>query len=135
MMSLSQALQSSFPCMRDHRRLEAWKEARAVALSVIGLSREHWRPWASALFGQLQRASLSVQLNIAEGVTFGDSPSYTRFLGIAYGSAVETGELLELLSETGALPENVREELLARSGRSQRLLLGLLKRRRPLDSM
>jgi four helix bundle protein len=120
--------------MLDHRKLEAWKEARAVALAVVGLSREHWRPWALALFGQLQRASLSVQLNIAEGVTFGDSPNYTRFLGIAYGSAVETGELLELMSEAGALPENVREELLSRSGRSQRLLLGLLKRHRPFDS-
>jgi four helix bundle protein len=120
--------------MRDHRKLEAWHEARAVTLSVISLSREHWRPWAAALFAQLQRASLSVQLNIAEGMTFGDSPSYTRFLGIAYGSAVETGELLELLSQTGALPESVRDELLTRSGRCQRLLLGLLKRRRPFDS-
>jgi four helix bundle protein len=119
--------------MRDHRKLEAWHESRAVALAVIGLSREHWRPWAAALFAQLQRASLSVQLNIAEGVTFGDSPSYTRFLGIAYGSAVETGELLELLSDAGALPESCRRELLARSGRCQRLLLGLLKRRRPFD--
>jgi four helix bundle protein len=120
--------------MRDHRRLEAWQEARAVSLAVIRLSQEHWRPWASALFAQLQRSSLSVQLNIAEGVTYGDSPSYTRFLGIAYGSAVETGELLDLLSQSGALPEIVREELLARSARSQRLLLGLLKRRRPLDA-
>ncbi|MFI5209962.1 MAG: four helix bundle protein [Gemmatimonadales bacterium] len=124
----------SISCMRDHRRLEAWKEARVVAVAVVGLSREHWRPWASALFAQLQRASLSVQLNIAEGVTYGDSPSYTRYLGIAYGSAVETGELLELLSDTGALPKDTCGELLARSGRSQRLLLGLLKRRRPLDA-
>ena len=44
---------------------------------------------------QLQRASLSVQLNIAEGFAYGDSATYTRFLGIAYGSAVEALELLE----------------------------------------
>jgi len=72
---------------------------------VIRLSRDFWRPWAAALFAQLQRASLSVQPNIAEGATFGDSPNFTRFLGIAHGSAVEAGDLIELLIESKALPQ------------------------------
>ena len=56
--------------MRDHRSLEAWREARTV-----------------------------VQLNIAEGYAYADSPSFTRHLRIAYGSSVETGELLEIALE------------------------------------
>ena len=119
--------------MRDYQSLEAWREARTTCLAVIGLSREHWKPWASALFGQLQRASLSVQLNIAEGATYGDSPTFTRFLGIAYGSAVETGNLIELMSDSGALPGSAAADLLAHSRRCQRLLVGMLKRRRPFD--
>jgi len=51
-----------------------------------------WQPWASALFAQLQRASLSVELNIAEGYSFGPSRTYTRHFGVAYGSAVEGGD-------------------------------------------
>jgi len=47
---------------------------------------------ASALFAQLQRASLSVELNIAEGYSFGPSRTYTRHFGVAYGSAVEGGD-------------------------------------------
>jgi four helix bundle protein len=78
-------------------------------------------------------ASLSVQLNIAEGWTFSRSATATRHLSIAYGSAVETGELISLMSEIGILPAEVGSELQARSSRSQRLLVGLLKKRRPLS--
>jgi four helix bundle protein len=85
--------------MRDHRSLHAWQEARAVVLGTMAMARDCWKPYAAALFSQLQRASLSVQLNIAEGYAFGESPTYTRHLRIAYGSAVETGELLEIALE------------------------------------
>jgi four helix bundle protein len=55
-----------------------------------------------------------VQLNIAEGYAFGDSPTFTRHLGIAYGSAVETGELLRLAAETKVLEQKALEPLLKR---------------------
>lgn len=116
--------------MRDHRSLRAWQEARGVVLGVIELARSSWKPYASALFAQLQRASLSVQLNIAEGYAFGESPSFTRHLAIAYGSAVETGELLEIALDTNIIATGPGKHLLSRNLRSQRLLLGLLKRRK-----
>ena len=114
--------------MRDHRSLHAWQEARAVVLGVINLARVSWKPYASALFAQLQRASLSVQLNIAEGYAFGESPTFTRHLAIAYGSAVETGELLEIALDAGVIPNDVGRYLLCRNRRSQKLVLGMLRR-------
>lgn len=116
--------------VRDHRSLEAWQEARSVVLGAISLARDCWKPYASALFSQLQRASLSVQLNIAEGYAYANSPSFTRHLSIAYGSAVETGELLEVVLDAQLIPEDRVKPLLASNRRSQRLLLGLLKWRR-----
>jgi four helix bundle protein len=116
--------------VRDHTSLEAWQEAHAVSLVVIRLARSSWKRYASAVFQQLQRSSLSVQLNIAEGYTFGISPSFTRHLGIAYGSAVETGELLQLAIEAGIIPMDSAGEALARAKRTQRLLLGMLKKYR-----
>jgi four helix bundle protein len=118
--------------MRDHRSLEAWSEAHAVTLLAIRLARTAWQPYASALFGQLQRASLSVQLNIAEGYTYGDSPTFTRHLAIAYGSAVETGELIRLLAEAEIVQPTAVAEVEQRNARCQRLILGLLKPRRTL---
>ena len=116
--------------MRDHRSLQAWQEARTVVRGSLEVARTSWKPYAAALFSQLQRASLSVQLNIAEGYAYADSPSFTRHLTIAYGSAVETGELLEIALDAEIVPLTPRKELLARNQRSQRLLLGLLKWRR-----
>ena len=116
--------------MRGHTSLEAWKEAHAVSLGVLELSRTSWKPHAAALFSQLQRASLSAELNIAEGYTFGRSPSFTRHLGIAFGSAVETTELLRLGLESGVLDAGTAGPLLNRSDRARCLLLGLLKQRR-----
>ena len=118
--------------MKTHRSLEAWKEARTVALLTIAAARDHWRPWAAALFSQLLRSSLSVQLNIAEGATFGRSPTYTRHLGIALGSAVETVELVENLTEANILPIEIGGELLSHLIQSRRLLIGLLKVHRPM---
>jgi four helix bundle protein len=73
---------------------------------------------------------LSVELNIAEGYTFGPGPTYTRHLGIAFGSAVETNELLRIALEAGVLDAGTAVPLLERSDRACRLLVGLLKKRR-----
>src|SRR3954466_11803802 len=116
--------------VRDHRSLLAWQEARAVVLGTIELARTSWKPYAAALFAQLQRASLSVQLNIAEGYAYADSPSFTRHLVIAYGSAVETGEVLEIALDAGIIVGDFARQLLAQNQRSQRLLLGLLRSRK-----
>ena len=94
------------------------------------MARSYWKPYAAALFSQLQRASLSVQLNVAEGYSFGDSPTFTRYLGIAYGSAVETGELLQLALEAEIVGEDTLKSLLVRNQEAKRILLGMLKRRR-----
>ena len=112
--------------MRDHTSIIAWQEANAVAKECLRLSRDHWRPHGGAAFQQLLRSSLSAQINIAEGHVFGPGAQFRRHLGIAYGSAVETGELLELLLEADVVPGAVRSTL-ERCRRSQRLLLGLIK--------
>ena len=62
--------------------------------TVVAISRASWQPWAGAMFSQLQRSSLSVQLNLAEGYAYGRSRTTLRFWRIAYGSAIETGDLL-----------------------------------------
>jgi len=113
--------------MRDHKSLYAWQEARAVAKAVLRFSRTAWRPSSGALFNQLQRASLSVQLNIAAGYSVGGTKRFRYHLRIAYGSAVETADLLELASDEGVLNGPELTETLERCRRTQRLVLGLLR--------
>ena len=115
-----------------HHSLLAWKEAREVARLALRVCRTQWRPSASALFSRLQRSSLSIQLNIAEGYALADRGRFANHLAVAYGSAVETRDILELAVEEGILPREGSTEILARCQRCERLLLGLLKRYRPI---
>jgi four helix bundle protein len=114
--------------MRDHRTLKAWQEARTIGLEVILLSQRSWKPWAGAMFFQLQRSSLSVQLNLAEGYAYGPSPSAMRFWRIAYGSAVETGDLLTLLGDAGVIDQGTSEQLAKRNHGVQQLISGMLRK-------
>ncbi|HEX6617727.1 MAG TPA: four helix bundle protein [Gemmatimonadales bacterium] len=114
--------------MRDHKSLLAWREAHEVARAVLRCSRTAWRPHAAALFTQLQRSSLSAQLNITEGYSLIANNRFPYHLRVAYGSAVETADLLELALEESLLPEPDVHLLLERCRKSQRLILGLLRR-------
>jgi len=51
-------------------------------------------------------------------------------LTVAYGSAVETTDLLETGLQEGLLPGEVAVEAIRRSKRCQALLMGLIKRYR-----
>jgi len=120
--------------MRDHKSIIAWQEANKVVQAVLQGSRTCWRPYAAAVFSQLQRASLSVQLNIAEGYALMSSRRFRNHLQIAYGSAIETHELLEILARNDLLPEELSKDAIERCLHSQRLLLGLIKRYRDREA-
>ncbi|MGE0352120.1 MAG: four helix bundle protein [Gemmatimonadales bacterium] len=118
--------------MRDHKSLIAWQRAHEVAAGVTRLvrSRSRWDP----ILSQLQRAAISVQLNIAEGYALRTIPRYRSHLTIALGSAVETLECLELGLETGILARDEVEALLAKANETRALLLGLLNHLRQIAS-
>lgn len=117
--------------VHTHRTLNAWVEARQISLAVLELSRTQWKPHASSLFDQLQRAGLSIQLNIAEGYGLADA-RFGNHLATAYGSAAEASDLIELGMEAGVIPEATGKALLTRVEGCRQLLLGLLKRYRPM---
>ena len=120
--------------MRDHKTIIAWQVAHEVARAALRSCRTRWKPYAAALFDQLQRSSLSVQLNIAEGYALRAPARFRYHLEVAYGSAVETGELLELALTEEILPEAEVHVMLEKCRLSQYLLLGLLRRYRPPQS-
>jgi four helix bundle protein len=119
--------------MRHHKSLKAWIEASRVVNAVFDFCESSWRPQARAAFDQLQRAALSIQLNIAEGYARGHPKQFLYHLRIAYGSAVETTELLELLHLRGLLPTEPALTAIEDSRRCQQLLLGLIKRFRTVN--
>ena len=113
--------------MRSHKTLLAWQRAHSVVLLVLDICKHRWHVSAAAVFSQLQRSALSVQLNIAEGYALRSPRRLRNHLTIAYGSAVETLDLLELLEETNLVPDGLAKQASAHTREAQALLMGLLK--------
>ncbi|HTO73452.1 MAG TPA: four helix bundle protein [Gemmatimonadales bacterium] len=118
--------------MPKHYSLAAWQEARSVVIGLFGLGRESSEVRNSVFYGQAIRAGLSVQLNLAEGWAFGPSPTLTRHLRIAYGSAVEVSDLIALMIDLRMIAAAEGEALREHSDRCLALLVGLLKQHRPV---
>lgn len=74
--------------------LIAWQEARALVTMVYRLTSEGSFARDFGMRDQIQRASVSVMTNIAEGFDCESTAEFARFLGIARRSAVEVQSLL-----------------------------------------
>ncbi len=110
--------------MKTHKELVAWQVARELTLAVHCWCDTHWTRPRSAILEQLRRSALSIRLNLVEGYAFGRSARCRNHFRIAYGSAVETTEVLEFLSELG----DHTAELIALSKRVQALTLRLMQK-------
>ena len=111
--------------MRTHHTLLCWQVARDLTAQTHQLTVRRWSPPASAAFDQLRRASLSVRLNIAEGHALASPGAFARHLNVAYGSAVETTEILEFCTETGLLTSADTKPLIELGRRVEALVLRL----------
>src|SRR5580658_6819583 len=120
-------MQVSEECWFDHEKLEVYREA----IAFIG--------WLSALLestvrigevkDQLDRASISIPLNIAEGNGKYGPKDRCRFFDIAHGSALECAAGLDILvAKAKLMPDQIRpgKEKLQRI---VRMLIGLIKRK------
>jgi four helix bundle protein len=115
--------------MQDHRSLIAWQRAREVVLDICHRRDSLWRRETSAMVEQLQRSALSAQLNLAEGYAWRPGLRWQNHLAIAYGSAVETTDLLDLLLDLSD-PGDRLLELRAKSIEVQAMALALLRKAR-----
>lgn len=79
------------------------------------------------LVDQINRASLSIAANIAEGNGRFTTPDRKNFFGIARGSVQECVPLLELARRRQLIPEPVHAELKCQLEEIARMLSGLIK--------
>ena len=111
--------------MRDHRSLIAWQRAHDFVLAAYRISNQIWHPSIAPLIDQLRRSSASIQLNISEGYALGSAPLFRRHLTIAYGSAVESLDIVELLQKLAPKGQAELAALWKQGDDSCRLVMGL----------
>ena len=69
--------------------LKVWQRAVELSGQVYELTENFPKKEMYVLSSQIQRASDSISLNIAEGSTGQTNPEFRRFLGMALRSAIE----------------------------------------------
>ena len=113
--------------MRDFMKIQAWKSADDLAVSIYDRSKKFPREEIFGLTRQIRDAASSVPANIAEGSARESGREYLHFLYIARGSLTETQYFVHLARRLGYLPEEVYESLIADIKSTFALLHGLIR--------
>ena len=79
--------------------IEAWKQARIFVADVYHILSEGNSQKDFGFKDQIQRASVSIMSNLAEGFDSGSKKSFLQFLSYSYRSASEVESLLYVALE------------------------------------
>ena len=109
----------------DHEKLEVYRESLAFIVWLEALLQK--LPKSLSVVGQLDRASTSVPLNIAEGNGKFTTADRCRFFDIARGSALECAAALDVLVAKGRCSEEEVQSGKARLLSVVSMLIGLIK--------
>ena len=112
---------------KDYKKFEPWQEAHEITVAIFQAAHDHWKPQTAPLFEHLQKAAISVQTNIVQGCALAPR-SFASRLTMAWGSSMETADLLETGMQEGILPGDMAMEALRRSKRCQDLLIEHIRR-------
>ena len=104
--------------------LEVWKRGCRQAVALIKAT-EHLQPMS--LRDQMQRASISVPSNIAEGAERDSKPDFIRFLRISKGSNGELRTQIYIAQKLDELPAKTGRSLIKESKEISAMRQGLIK--------
>lgn len=119
------------------RRFEdiiGWQEARQLVTNVYKLTSTGAFARDFGLRDQIQRASVSVMTNIAEGFDCDSQIEFARFLGYSRRSAVEVQSLLYAALDIGYIDQLIFDTQYKQTEKIKALIGGLktsLKKRNP----
>jgi len=109
----------------DHEKLDVYQESLAFVAWLEPLLQK--LPKSGAVRDQLDRASTSIVLNLAEGNGKFTSPDRCRFFDISRGSALERAAALDVLASQGRCELSVVVSGKERLRRIVSMLVGLIK--------
>jgi four helix bundle protein len=105
--------------------LIAWQKARVLVRAILAATRTGEFTRHRSLSDQIQRASVSVMSNIAEGFERGGRAEFAHFLSIAKASCAETRSLLYVCLDAGLLSQRAFDDLLDLALETGRVVGGL----------
>ena len=108
-------------------QIEAWKAARELTREIYALTQQEAFSKDFGLRDQIQRASVSVMANIAEGFDGRSTQEFIRFLGYAFRSATEVQSHLYVALDQDYLMKDEFDNLYQRAVETKRLINGFIR--------
>lgn len=105
--------------------LIAWQKARVLTKEIYSITRQGIFAKDFGLAGQLQRASVSIMSNIAEGFERVSLKDFHKFLTIAKSSCAEVRSHLYVALDTAYLSQRSFDNLTAQAQEVARIVGGL----------
>ena len=105
--------------------LIAWQKARELTKEIYQVTRQGAFAKDFGLSGQMQRASVSIMSNLAEGFERGGRGEFKQFLSIAKASCAEVRSQLYVAFDIGYLTKPKFEKLMAKAEEVGRITGGL----------
>jgi four helix bundle protein len=117
--------------MGDFRKLFVWQKSKELAIKIYNLTKTQSIAKDYGLRDQIQRASVSIPANIAEGDEVDTDKQAIRHFFIAKGSAAELQTLLIISKEVGYIESDIMEDLVNECKIISVMLLKIINARRP----
>lgn len=92
--------------MRNFRNFKIWAEAIQVSKTVYQITLNFPPEEKYGLCNQMQRSSVSIASNIAEGASRKSEIEFARYLEISIGSSFELETQLTISNELGYINDN-----------------------------
>lgn len=105
--------------------LIAWQKARELTRAIYEATRQGAVAKDYGLSGQIQRASVSIMSNIAEGFERGNPREFHQFLSIAKASCAEVRSQLYVALDAGYLDEEPFQKLMLLAKETGKIIEGL----------
>ncbi len=114
------------PSIKKFEEIQAWQEARVLTKQIYHLTSKGAFAKDFGLRDQIQRATISIMANIAEGFDCDSNVEFGRFLGYARRSTVEVQSLLYAANDLGYIDEMTFRECLDQAAKIKGLIGGFI---------
>ena len=114
--------------IKNFRDLDIWKKGIEIVKDIYKTVKEFPKLELYSLTNQMQRASLSIPSNIAEGFNRFHNKEYKQFLYIALGSCAELETQIEIATELNYLNEENKKIILEKINHESRMITNLIKK-------
>lgn len=113
--------------MHNFKELKIWQYARVLVKKAYLLAGDMPKDEKYGLISQIQRAAVSIPLNIAEGSGKSSNKDFCRFLEMSLSSAFELETLIILSNDLGLISDQKHDEILNDLKELQKMIYGYIK--------